>query len=279
MARNVLAAGFPLAVWNRSVERTEPLAAQGAEVARDPADLADADVVVTMLADADAVRQVVVGSGLSGRLGPEAILVDMSTIGPAAAQELAQEVGGTGASFLDAPVSGSVSVAESAQLFAMVGGDADAYARATPVLDAMTKGHLLLGPAGAGAAMKLAVNAMIAVTNEAIAETLTLASRWGIDGERAYDVLASGALASPFVLYKRNAFLHPQSEPVAFTASLMRKDVGLARKLAAELGVRMPALAAAESVLEDALRDGLAERDMAAVVELLGQTTTDGRRP
>jgi 3-hydroxyisobutyrate dehydrogenase/2-hydroxy-3-oxopropionate reductase len=127
--------------------------------------------------------------------------------------------------------------------------------------------------------MKLAVNAMIAVTNEAIAETLTLASRWGIDGERAYDVLASGALASPFVLYKRNAFLHPQSEPVAFTASLMRKDVGLARKLAAELGVRMPALAAAESVLEDALRDGLAERDMAAVVELLGQTTTDGRRP
>jgi 3-hydroxyisobutyrate dehydrogenase-like beta-hydroxyacid dehydrogenase len=271
MARNVLAAGFPLTVWNRSAGRTAPLAAEGARVVGDPAGLADVDVVVTMLADADAVRDVVVGSGLADRLRPGSVVMDMSTIGPAAAQELARTVG---TSFLDAPVSGSVSVAESAQLFAMVGGDADPYAKAAPVLDAMTKGHLLLGPVGAGAAMKLAVNAMIAVTNEAVAETLTLASRWGIDPERAYDVLASGAVASPFVLYKRNAFLQPHSTPVAFTAALMRKDVGLAHRLADELGVHLPALAAAEAVLDDAVRDGLAERDMAAVVELLGQPTT-----
>jgi 3-hydroxyisobutyrate dehydrogenase-like beta-hydroxyacid dehydrogenase len=271
MARNVQAAGLPLVVWNRTAGRTEPLAADGAEVAREPAELAGADVVVTMLADADAVREVVVGSGLADRLRPGSIVVDMSTIGPAAAQELATTIAAHGAAFLDAPVSGSVSVAESGQLFAMVGGDAEAYERAAPVLDAMTKGHLLLGPAGAGAAMKLAVNAMIAVTNEAIAETLTVASFWGIETERAYDVLASGALASPFVLYKRNAFLHPETEPVAFTASLMRKDVGLARRLADELGVRTPALAAAETVLEDAVRDDLGERDMAVVIELLDQ--------
>ena len=98
---------------------------------------------------------------------------------------------------LDAPVSGSVSVAEAAQLFAMVGGDREAYELATPVLDAMTKGHMLLGPSGAGAAMKLAVNAMIAVTNESLAETLALAEVFGIPRERAYDVLAGGALASP----------------------------------------------------------------------------------
>ena len=271
MARNVLDAGFPLVVWNRTTARAEPLVAGGAETAREPADLAGADVVVTMLADAAAVRAVIVESGLAASLRPGSIVVDMSTIGPAAAQELAQAVG-TG--FLDAPVSGSVSVAESAQLFAMVGGADEAYARATPVLDAMTKGHLLLGPAGAGAAMKLAVNSMIAVTNEAIGETLALASRWGIDPELAYDVLASGALASPFVLYKRNAFLHPQTEPVAFTTSLMHKDVGLAQRLADELGVRMPALAGAEVVLDDAVRGGLAERDMAAVLELLTQPTT-----
>jgi 3-hydroxyisobutyrate dehydrogenase-like beta-hydroxyacid dehydrogenase len=274
MARNLLAAGFPLVVWNRTAGRADGLAAEGAEVASGPAALADADVVVTMLADAGVVRDVVVGSGLAERLRPGSIYIDMSTIGPAAAQDLARAVGTHGAAFLDAPVSGSVSVAESAQLFAMVGGDADAYEHAIPVLDAMTKGHLLLGPAGAGAAMKLAVNAMIAVTNEAIAETLTLAGRWGIDPERAYDVLASGALASPFVLYKRNAFLHPQTAPVAFTASLMRKDVGLARGLADELRVRTPALAAAETVLDDAVRDGLAERDMASVIELLDQSTT-----
>ena len=99
----------------------------------------------------------------------------------------------------------------------MVGGDERPTSVATPVLDAMTKGHMLLGPSGAGAAMKLAVNAMIAVTNESVAETLVLAERFGIERERAYDVLAGGALASPFVLYKRGAFLHPETEPVAFT--------------------------------------------------------------
>ena len=151
---------------------------------------------------------------------------------------------------LDAPVSGSVSVAEAAQLFAMVGGEREAYALATPVLDAMTKGHMLLGPSGAGAAMKLAVNAMIAVTNESVAETLALAERFGIERERAYDVLAGGALASPFVLYKRGAFLRPETEPVAFTTALMRKDTALAHDLAARLGVRMPAAEAAASVLE-----------------------------
>jgi len=269
MAGNLRGAGFPLVVWNRSPKRSDLLAAQGAEVAADPSDLADADVVVTMLADADAVRAVVVDSGLAQSLRPGAIVMDMSTIGPVAAQELARAVDAHGATFVDAPVSGSVSVAETAQLFAMVGGDEAAYDRVTPVLDAMTKGHLLLGPSGAGAAMKLAVNAMIAVTNEAIAETLTLASRWGIDAERAYDVIASGAVASPFVLYKRNAFLHRQTEPVAFTASLMHKDVALALRLAAELGVRTPALDAAYTVLDDAVADGLAERDMAAVIELL----------
>ena len=124
----------------------------------------------------------------------------------------------------------------------MVGGDARGLRSvATPVLDAMTKGHLLLGAVRRGAAMKLAVNAMIAVTNESLAETLALAERFGIERERAYDVLAGGALASPFVLYKRGAFLHPETEPVAFTTALMRKDVALAQDLAARLGVRMPA--------------------------------------
>ena len=88
--------------------------------------------------------------------------------------------------------------------------------------------------------MKLAVNAMIAVTNESLAETLALAEQFGIERERAYDVLAGGALASPFVLYKRGAFLHPESEPVAFTTALMRKDIALALDLAARLGVRTP---------------------------------------
>jgi 3-hydroxyisobutyrate dehydrogenase/2-hydroxy-3-oxopropionate reductase len=193
----------------------------------------------------------------------------MSTIGPTAVGKLAAEALRYDVHLLDAPVSGSVSVAEAAQLFAMVGGDREAYELVTPVLDAMTKGHVLLGPSGAGAAMKVAVNAMIAVTNESLAETLALAERFGIEREQAYDVLAGGPLASPFVLYKRGAFLRLDEEPVAFTTALMRKDVSLAHDLAASLGVRLPAAAAAAGVLEEALRNGLADADIASVISLL----------
>jgi 3-hydroxyisobutyrate dehydrogenase-like beta-hydroxyacid dehydrogenase len=272
MARNLLGAGFPLVVWNRTAERTVPLANEGATAVPEPAALGTADIVITMVSDGAAARTVLVESGLLDALAPSSIVVEMSTIGPTAVAELASEADRRGIYLLDAPVSGSVSVAEKAQLFAMVGGDREAYERVTPVLDAMTKGHMLVGPSGAGAAMKLAVNAMIAVTNESLAETLALAEGFGIERERAYDVLAAGVLASPFLLYKRGAFLHPETEPVAFTTALMRKDASLAQDLAERRGVRLPAAAAAAGVLEEAVRAGLADADMASVIRLLGTT-------
>jgi 3-hydroxyisobutyrate dehydrogenase/2-hydroxy-3-oxopropionate reductase len=122
--------------------------------------------------------------------------------------------------------------------------------------------------------MKLAVNAMIAVTNESLAETLVLAERFGIRRESAYDVLAGGVLASPFLLYKRGAFLQPETEPVAFTTGLMRKDVALAEDLAAELGARLPTVAAAAGVLDDALREGLGDADFASVISVLSANPT-----
>jgi 3-hydroxyisobutyrate dehydrogenase-like beta-hydroxyacid dehydrogenase len=270
MARNLLEAGFPLLVWNRTAERYTPLVEQGAEAVPGPASLGAADVVVTMLTDGAAVHSVLVDGGLLEKLRPGSVVLEMSTIGPAAVAELSAHARRHDIHLLDAPVSGSVSVAEAAQLFAMVGGDQQAYERAAPVLDAMTKGHVLLGPSGAGAAMKLAVNAMIAVTNESIAETLVLAERFGIERERTYDVLAGGALASPFLLYKRAAFLRPDTEPVAFTTGLMRKDVSLAEELAAGLDVRIPAVAAAAGVLDEALRAGLDDADFASVISVLG---------
>jgi 3-hydroxyisobutyrate dehydrogenase-like beta-hydroxyacid dehydrogenase len=221
------------------------------------------------VSDEHAARSVLVESGLLEQLRPGSIVLEMSTIGPTAATALAAEAAQRDVRLLDAPVSGSVSVAEAAQLFVMVGGDREAYELATPVLDAMTKGHVLLGPSGSGAAMKIAVNAMVAVTNQSLAETLALAERFGIGREQAYDVLAGGALASPFLLYKRGAFLAPEAEPVAFTTALMLKDMLLARELAARLGVRIPAATAAAGVLEEAVGDGLADADMASVIGLL----------
>jgi 3-hydroxyisobutyrate dehydrogenase-like beta-hydroxyacid dehydrogenase len=272
MARNLLAAGFPLVVWNRTAERCIPLVDAGAKATAQPRGLADAEVVVTMVSDGQAARSVLLESGLLDGLRPGSVVLEMSTIGPSAVAALAAEAARRDVRLLDAPVSGSVSVAEAGQLFAMVGGDREAYARVAPVLDAMSKGHVLLGPSGAGAAMKLAVNAMIAVTNESLAETLALAERFGIARERAYDVLAGGALASPFVLYKRGAFINPDTEPVAFTTALMRKDLSLAQDLAAGLGVRLPAAAAAADMLNEALRNGLADADIASVMSLLDRT-------
>jgi 3-hydroxyisobutyrate dehydrogenase-like beta-hydroxyacid dehydrogenase len=217
---------------------------------------------------------VLVESGLLEQLQPGSVVLEMSTIGPAAVAELAGEARRHDVHLLDAPVYGSVAVAEAGQLFVMVGGDQGAYEKISPVLDAMTKGHVLLGPSGAGAAMKLAVNAMIAVTNESLAETLVLAERFGIERERAYDVLAGGVLASPFLLYKRGAFLQREAEPVAFTTRLMRKDVALAEDLAAELGARLPTVAAAAGVLDDALRDGLGDADFASVITVLSADPT-----
>ncbi len=279
MAGNLVAAGFPIVVWNRTAERCAPLAEAGATVASDPSGLAAADVVVTMVSDGPAARAVLVESGLLDDLRPGSVVLEMSTIGPTAARELAAEARSRSVELLDAPVSGSVSVAAQAQLFVMAGGDREAYERAAPVLDALAKEHVLLGPSGSGAAMKLAVNAMIAVTNEAVAETLVLAESFGIAREAAYDVLAGGALASPFVHYKRAAFLHPDTEPVAFTAALMRKDVALALELAGRLGVRIPAAAAAAEVLEAAFEGGLGDEDMASVMSLLGPETSAAQRP
>jgi 3-hydroxyisobutyrate dehydrogenase-like beta-hydroxyacid dehydrogenase len=273
MAHNLLAAGFPLLVWNRTAERCISLADAGAKTAPDPRALADAEVVVTMVSDAPAARSVLLESGLLDELRPGSVVLEMSTIGPAAVAELAAEALRRDVRLLDAPVSGSVPVAAAGQLFAMVGGDPETYAEVAPVLDAMTKGHVLLGPSGAGAAMKLAVNAMIAATNESLAETLALAERFGIAPERAYDVLEAGVLGSPFVLYKRAAFLNPDTAPVAFTIALMRKDLSLAQDLAANLGVRLPAAAAASDMLEEALRCGLADNDIASVLSLLDRTT------
>jgi 3-hydroxyisobutyrate dehydrogenase-like beta-hydroxyacid dehydrogenase len=137
------------------------------------------------------------------------------------------------------------------------------------VLRAFCRETVHVGPTGAGAALKLAINLALAVTNETIAETLLLAERSGVPRDRAYDVLALGALASPFVRYKREAFLAPEDAPIAFSIELMRKDVGLALELAAGAGLSAPAGRAAGEVLERAIEHGHGNADIASVVREL----------
>lgn len=245
MARNVAAAGFPLTVFNRTRDKAEALAAEGAAVAATPAELAAAaDVVVTMVAGAEAVRALLAGpEGILAGASAGMVLAEMSTIGPLAARELAALCAEREVEMIDAPVSGSTPAAESAQLAVMVGGSAAAFERARPVLEAMSKAQLHLGPSGAGAAIKLGLNLIIAATTVSVSEALVLAERAGIEREAAYEVIGSSAVASPFVEYKRAAFLDPDGTPTAFALELMAKDLRLARELGERDGVPLPGAA------------------------------------
>ena len=271
MARRVLDAGFPLTVWNRSAAKADELVAAGARRAPTPREVAGAaDVVVTMVADADALDAILEGEdGLLAGLRRDVVVVDMSTIGPAAAGRFAAAVGERGGRWLDAPVSGSVTLAQQGALTIMAGGSAEALERARPVLEAMGQKLFHLGPETAGAAMKVVINSMLAVLNEAVAEGLVLAERSGIERETAYDVIAGGVVAAPYVLYKRDAFVRPEETPVAFTIDLMRKDLRLAFAVADELGVPLAAVRAADEVLARAEERGLGDADFARVADVL----------
>ncbi len=264
----------PLAVWNRTPDRAGPLAEAGATLADSPAALAAAsDVVITMLSDAAAVRAILAGpGGVLAAIRPGGTVVDMSTIGPEAARELGTLAAEHGAAFLDAPVSGSVALAEQGTLTTMVGGPPDAFDRVRPVLARLTRAQLYLGPQGAGAAMKLAVNILIAATNQAVAEALALAARSGIDPAAAYDALATSAISSPFLEYKRQAFLEPGTAPVSFTTALMSKDLALALSVAGS--TPLPITAAAKQFLDDTCAAGLSDADFASVAQLLQPATT-----
>jgi 3-hydroxyisobutyrate dehydrogenase-like beta-hydroxyacid dehydrogenase len=269
MAARVAAAGHELTVWNRTPRPAAvPPEARSAPSAAEA--VAGAEVVITMLADADALAAVLVGSaGLLAGARKGAVLVDMGTIGPFAARATADRCRAAGVLFLDAPVSGSVAAARTGTLLAMVGGEAGALARADPVLAAVAERRLHLGPVGAGATMKLAINLMLAVTNEAIAEVLAFARRAGIEPADAYEVLAASAVGSRYVDYKRQAFLEPDGVPVAFSIDLMRKDMSLALALAGELGAPTPAGRAAAEVLDRAAASGLGGDDLSAITRML----------
>jgi 3-hydroxyisobutyrate dehydrogenase-like beta-hydroxyacid dehydrogenase len=275
MARRLLDAGHSLTVWNRSASRSNELVAAGARRAGSPRELGESsEIVVTMVSDGDALREVLHGDdGLLAGLGTGSVHVDMSTIGPAAAREFASEVTERGAAWLDAPVSGSTALAERGALTILAGGDAETLERVRPVLESMGQTIFHLGGTGAGAAMKVALQGVLSVINEAIAEGLVLAERSGIGRETAYDVFAGGAVASPYVQYKRGAFLEPASTPVAFTVDLMRKDLRLTFDLADEAGLRLPAVGAADEVLARAAANELGAADFARVADVLRESS------
>lgn len=174
---------------------------------------------------------------------------------------------------LDAPVSGSTLLAEQGTLSIMVGGEESIHERVREILLKMGSRTTHIGPNGAAAALKLAVNIVIGVTMQVLAESVVLAERAGVPPEIAVEVLSNSAVASPFLKYKASQLLQPLG-PAAFTVSMMQKDFGLALQMAREVGVPLPATAVANEMLAMARGLQLGDYDMAAVLNVIRQSST-----
>jgi 3-hydroxyisobutyrate dehydrogenase-like beta-hydroxyacid dehydrogenase len=268
-----------LLLFNRTHERAKALANElGARAISTVADAAEADVVLTMLADGPAVVEVWDGpDGLAAAARPGSVLVDMSTVPPDTLQPFAERVRSAGAGILDAPVSGSTQLAEAGALTIMAGGTAADLDRARPVFDRLAMQVFHLGDLGAGAAMKLAVNAVIFALNNAVAEALVLAERAGIDRALAYEVLAQSAAGAPFVGYKRDAFVEPDTAPVGFSLELAAKDLDLIATFADQLGVPVSQARANVELIAGAAQSVGPDRDFSAVATHLRNRSEEGR--
>jgi 3-hydroxyisobutyrate dehydrogenase-like beta-hydroxyacid dehydrogenase len=272
MAARLTGAGYEVVLFNRTRQRAEQAAAEsGGRVVETAAEAASAaDTVLVTLADDAAVAAVYRGDdGLAAGLRPGAVVLEMSTVAPRTVRDLEPLVFGADATLLDAPVSGSVPVVQRGELTILAGGDSGALARARPALSSFAKKIFHLGPVGAGATMKLAVNSVVHALNQAVAEALVLAEKAGVERASAYEVFASSAAGAPYVHYKQEAFLHPESSPVAFALDLVAKDLDLIEALATEAGARMDLTAAGRRLVEEARAAGFGQRDLSALAELL----------
>jgi 3-hydroxyisobutyrate dehydrogenase len=255
MAGNLLKAGHAVTVWNRTAARADELVAAGAKLAKSPKEAAsDADVLITIVSDPPALEEVLwgksggavsAGDAALAALKPGAIYIDSSTVSPDLARKIAAACAAKSVKFLDAPVTGGDWGAKKGELVFMVGGEAETLKAAEPVIGLMGKKWFLLGPNGAGQTIKLAMNAILALQVEALAEGLALVTAAGLKGEGLVEVLQSSMARSGVLDVKAPNLLKGEYVP-SFPLRLMYKDVSLAMDLAKELGVTLPAAAAAK---------------------------------
>jgi 3-hydroxyisobutyrate dehydrogenase len=266
MAANLLKAGFRVTLWNRTRARADELAKYGASVAASPREAAAAaDVLITMVSDPPALESVLWGpDGALDGLRRGSLYFDSSTVAPALARRIAAACAERGAEFLDAPVTGGTWGAEKGELVFMVGGSAETLKRAEPVLGAMGKRWFHLGPHGAGQTVKLAMNMILALQVDALAEALALVTGAGVPGQNLIEVLQSSMARAAVLDIKAPMILERNYAP-SFPLRLMHKDLGLALELANQIGVPLPATAAAREIYSQVKGAAKEDVDYAAV--------------
>lgn len=270
MAANLVRAGFPLTVWNRTPDRVEPLRQLGALAAASPRQVAEgSDIVVCCVTDSPQVSAVVFGpDGLAEGFERGSLFVDCSTISPTAAREIAARLEGQGVGMLDAPVSGGSEGAAAGTLTIMVGGEESDLQRAHPILAAMGRTITHMGAIGSGQVTKAVNQVILCGTYLGVAEGIVLAMKAGLDPNDVVAALMGGA-ANSWVLQNRSTAMIDNHYPLGFKLALHRKDLAIALDLARSVGAALP-VGALSAALEDGLvSQGHGDDDISALARAI----------
>ena len=266
MALNILKAGHELTVHNRTREKEEIVAAEGARRMASPREAAaGAEVIVICVSDTPDVEEIILGTDgvIHGALDG-AIVVDMSTISPIATRRIAEKLGEKGVKMLDAPVSGGPEGAQNGTLAIMVGGETSDFENALPILEVMGKSVIHVGPIGAGQITKAINQIIISGTYLTVAEGLTLGMKAGLDMDKVIQAISGGA-ASSWVLHNRGKNVVNNTYPLGFRVRLHHKDLRIALDTARELGATLPGTALVAQIENGLITRGYGDDDVSAI--------------
>jgi 3-hydroxyisobutyrate dehydrogenase len=266
IASNLLGAGFPLTVWNRTAARAEPLVDEGARLASSAAEAAsDSDIVLTMLSDGAAVSEAMSGPGGALKaMRPGSIWIQMATVGVDWIDRLIRLAEERGVAMVDAPVSGSSGPAREGKLIVLASGPEEARTRAQGLFDVIGAQTLQLGPAGQGTRMKIVLNNWLVAQVEAAAETVALAEALGLDPHLFPEAIDGAPLGSPYAVAKAQAMIAGDYQP-GFPLRLAYKDAGLSLDAARDLNLDLPLTTALAARWRQAIADGHQDEDVSSV--------------
>lgn len=264
MATNLLNAGFELTVFNRTKEKEQTLIAAGASTANNPQELINScDVVLTMVSNDAAVKEIFDGAnGLLASPNAGKLIIDMSTVAPETSRYLSERCSQQQIKFLEAPVSGSVKPAQDGTLIILVGGTKENYEKAKPIFDVLGKLSIYLGGAGVGSSAKLAINYLLGLNLQGLAETVLFAEKNGVSKQDMLTIINEGACGNDITKLKSPAILN-NNYPAAFALKHLVKDLRLAK----EAGLNTPLIQPLFESYKKAEQEGLGNEDVMAIIK------------
>jgi 3-hydroxyisobutyrate dehydrogenase len=266
MVKNLLKAGYPVSVWNRTPKKEKEATEAGATAVDSPRKLTEAsDIILVMVSNDQAVKEIFIGTdGLLATDCAGKLFINISTVSPDTSKIVAEECRKKNAGFVEAPVSGSVKPAQDATLIILAGGADQDFEKAKPVLEKLGKMVMHLGPVGAGSAAKLAINYLLGLNLQGLAETVLFAKQNGVNTEDMLTIINEGAVGNGITKGKSQAVLNNQF-PAAFALKHLTKDLRLAR----EQGLRSPLSEPLYNSYKEAMEEGLGEEDAMAIMKYL----------